>query len=241
MRTVTYTSLRNGILSGLGYTAASASTEMLADIAEFVTQAMDSAWHWCFDGWPELKKTASRTASSNVIPLTRDTGIDPIGQVLNVYDRDPFTSINPGPVPFSVTSNGINLNDDVGADAVVFVSYLVPSPLFTSTAWAPSTSYAVDDLVYTANECYVCLVANTSTATFSDDLAAGEWEKQDVPAFLSTALKTAVVAALREQGGQTNRMTTLQSFMERQLERVAERYDFSRTGGAQRMTGYGVQ
>lgn len=240
MRTVTYTSLRNGILAGLGYTSATASAEMLADIAEFVTQAMDSAWHWCFDGWPELKRSASRTASGNVIALTRGTGIDPIGQVLNVYDRDPFTSINPGPVPFSVTSNGIQLNDDVGAAATVFVSYLVPAPQFTTTAWATATVYAVDDVVFTASECYLCLEAHTSGA-FATDLAADKWEKQDVPAFLSTALKTAVVAAMREQGGQTNRMTTLQSFMERQLERVAERYDFSRTGGAQRMTGYGVQ
>lgn len=240
MRTVTYTSLRNGILSGLGYTVADATTQTLAEIAEFATQAMDMAWHWCFDGWPELKRSASRTASNNIITMTRDTGIDPIGQVLNVYDRDPFTSINPGPVPFSVTSNGIQLNDDVGAAATVYVSYLIPAPQFTSTAWATSTSYAVDDLVYTADECYLCLVAHTS-GTFATDLAAGKWEKQDVPAFLATALKTAVVATLREQGGQTNRMQTLQALMERQLERVAERYDFSRTGGAQRMTGWGIQ
>ena len=240
MRTVTYTSVRNGVLSGLGYTAGTATATMLADIAEFCTQAMDMAWHWCFDGWPELKRSASRTASSNVITLTRGTGIDPIGQVLNVYDRDPFTSINPGPVPFSVTSNGIQVNDDVGADATVFVSYLVPAPQFTSTDWATATSYAVDDLIYTADECYICLEAHTS-GTFATDLAADKWEKQDMPAFLSTAIKTAVTAAMREQGGQTERMGALMSLMERQLERVAERYDFSRTGGAQRVTGYGVQ
>lgn len=240
MRTVTYTSLRNGVLSGLGYTAATADATMLADIAEFATQAMDQAWHWAMDGWPELKKTASRTASSNLIPTTRDTGIDPIGQVLNVYDNNPFTSINPGPLPFTQTSSGIYLNDDVGADAAVYVAYLLPAPLFTSTAWATSTSYAVDDLVYTADECYVCLVAHTS-GTFATDLAAAKWEKQDVPAFLSTALKTAIVAAMRESNGQTQRMQVLETVLNRQLENVALRYDQSRTGGAQRMTGWGIQ
>lgn len=240
MRTVTYTSLRNGVLSGLGYTVAAADTAMLADIAEFATQAMDQAWHWAYDGWPELRKAASRTASSNVITTTRDTGIDPIGQVLNVYDNDPFTNINPGPLPYSITSSGIVVNDDVGDDAVVYVSYLKPAPLFTSTAWLTATSYAVDDLVYTANECYVCLVAHTS-GTFATDLAAAKWEKQDVPAFLSTALKTSIVAAMRESNGQTQRMQVLETVLNRQLENVALRYDQSRNGGAQRMTGWGIQ
>jgi len=241
MNTVSYTSIQNGVLRNLSIDPTSGTqttTQIKADIAELVTQAMDNAWHWCVDGWPELRKTLSRTASSSIITLARGTSIDPIGQVLNVTERHPWTSVNPSPVPFAVTGDGIVLNDDVGSTATVYVSYLKPASKFTSTDWVTATAYVVGDLVQQTGYCYECLTAHTS-GTFATDLAAAKWEVQDVPAFLSTPVKSAVTAAMREKEGQTQRMQVLAQILERQLNTVAERYDFSRTGGAQRVTSGG--
>jgi hypothetical protein len=241
MNTVSYTSIQTGILRNLSYdpTSTTETTDRLkADIAELVTQAMDSAWHWCIDGWPELRKALSRTAVASVISLSRATSIDPIGQVLNVTERHPWTSVNPSPVPFSVSGDGIMLNDDVGSTATVYVSYLKPAPKYTSADWVTATAYVVGDLVQSSGFCYECLTAHTS-GTFATDLAAAKWEVQDVPAFLSTPIKTAVTAAMRETNGQTQRMQVISQILDRQLSTVAERYDFSRTGGAQRVTSCG--
>lgn len=241
MNTVSYTSLQNGILRNINVDPTNSTvttTRLKADVAEMVTQAMDNSWHWCMDGWPELRKTLSRTAVASIISLARGTSIDPIGQVLNVTERHPWTSVNPGPVPFAVTGDGIVLNDDVGSTATVYVSYLKPAPKYTATDWVTATAYVVGNLVQSGGYCYECLTAHTS-GTFATDLAAAKWEVQDVPAFLSTPIKTAVTAALRETQGQTQRMQVLDQVLERQLNTVAERYDFSRTGGAQRVTSGG--
>lgn len=43
-------------------------------------------------------------------------------------------------------------------------------------AWVTATSYAKNDLVKTAGNVYICLVAHTSAAAFSTDLTALRWE-----------------------------------------------------------------
>ena len=44
-----------------------------------------------------------------------------------------------------------------------------------ATIWASSTSYVVNQLVINNNLLYRCLIAHTSTASFSTDLGAGNW------------------------------------------------------------------
>ena len=51
----------------------------------------------------------------------------------------------------------------------------VPLVYNSRGAWAASTAYHVNDLVQNSSVTYVCLVAYTSTSSFSADLAAGYW------------------------------------------------------------------
>lgn len=60
---------------------------------------------------------------------------------------------------------------------------IVPTaPVPASTNWAPATAYAVGDYVTFGEPQYLyqCLVANTSTASFTNDLTAGFWFQTDI-------------------------------------------------------------
>ena len=232
MRTVTYTDVRDRVLAGMGLAVADASALNLTNVAMAITQAMDYAWYWASEGWPELRKAASRTASSSVISLDRDTGIDPIGKVLGVTQRNPWTSVNPNRLPFNINSGGIILSDDIGASAAVFVTYLKPAPRFTSTAWVTATAYTAGALRAQGDECYECLTAHTS-GTFATDLAAAKWEKQDVPTFLAEPVRAGAVALLNGNEGESGRMRFMQDVMDDLLGEVSARYDYGRWAGNQ--------
>jgi len=240
LRTVTFTSLMNGMIRGIGMATTDPSATDKLRYASLLTEGMDYAWYWLEGGWPELAQSASRTASSNVISMERDVGnsILPIGQVLGVYERNPFTDKNPGPLPFSVAADGIVLNDDVGAAATVHVKFIEPAPIYTTTAWVTATAYVVGDVVYQSDECYLCVESHTS-GTFSTDLTAVKWVVQPVPAFMAEVVKQAGVAALRESESQTQRMQVLTQVLDRKLAAVARRYEMT-TSGMLRLEGSGV-
>jgi len=51
----------------------------------------------------------------------------------------------------------------------------VNAALFAKFDWTAATAYALGDIVTDTASTYTCIIANTSTSTFADDLAAGEW------------------------------------------------------------------
>lgn len=57
-----------------------------------------------------------------------------------------------------------------------------PEPVPASTNWAQSTAYAVGDYVTFGEPQYIyqCLIAHTSTASFTNDLTAGYWFQTDI-------------------------------------------------------------
>jgi len=244
VRTTSYTSLRNSILRGINaYIESSPNASTKANVAEAVNDTLDYAWHWCENGWPELRKVAERTITDHVISIDRDTGIDPIGQVLGVYQRHPYTSRNPQPIPFDVSGDGIVISDEFSGQTDVFVSYLKPAPKVSSGEWATTTAYAVDDVVHNiaTGECYVCLVAHTS-GTFAADLAADKWEIQELPAFLERAISAGALSVLRDNNqGQIGWSQAAENVMQMMLQNIVQRYDFSRLGGQQRLTPSGIK
>ena len=54
-----------------------------------------------------------------------------------------------------------------------------PSVTVTSTNWAPLTAYSVNAYVMFSGYLYQCLIANTSTANFVNDLTQGFWFQTD--------------------------------------------------------------
>lgn len=77
----------------------------------------------------------------------------------------------------------IQRDDGRVADSTIFLSALTPEvrAIFASTAfvvkgaWATATAYNKGDVVLTSGVLYVCVVAHTSAAVFSSDLASGYW------------------------------------------------------------------
>ncbi len=55
-----------------------------------------------------------------------------------------------------------------------------PSSTYTSTPWAPLTAYATNVYVTYGGQLYQALIAHTSTASFMNDLTAGDWFQTDV-------------------------------------------------------------
>ena len=57
-----------------------------------------------------------------------------------------------------------------------------PSPAITAVAWAPNTAYVVGTYVTFGSPAYYyqCLIANTSTASFTNDLTSGFWFQTDL-------------------------------------------------------------
>ncbi len=54
------------------------------------------------------------------------------------------------------------------------------TPTPASTPWAPLTAYAANEYVTYGGQLYQALIANTSTASFTNDLTAGFWFETDV-------------------------------------------------------------
>lgn len=57
-----------------------------------------------------------------------------------------------------------------------------PTPIPSSTPWAPATNYAVGNYVTFGDPAYLyqCLIANLSSASFTNDLTAGFWFQTDI-------------------------------------------------------------
>lgn len=57
-----------------------------------------------------------------------------------------------------------------------------PSPAVTANPWAPATVYAAGDYVTYGSPAYIyqALIANTSSASFTNDLTSGFWFQTDI-------------------------------------------------------------
>ncbi len=140
--------------------------------------------------WTEL------TAIDKFISLDQ-TGQTPIGEVFNVYRRNPRLYRNAGELGKGLSENGIQL--DLDAPATVWVYFRSRPPLFDSTPWDAATSYVAGDVCYQPDdgECYRCIQAHSN----HEPPAASYWEKVDFPYVLAPYVKHAAYAdALREDG-----------------------------------------
>lgn len=127
-------------------------------------------------------------------------GETPIDEVKQASRRNPRVfPANPGRIPFTPSDKGIQFNAD--APAQPWIEFRKRPPVFTSTRYSATTTYALDALVYstTSGECYKSLQVN-NLGHDPSGASAAYWERVQFPAILANFVKrAAMVDALNDQ------------------------------------------
>ena len=139
------------------------------------------------------------------------TGYTEMGTVELASAIDPRSGSDdslPNRLAFWLGENGVQFGDDVPAR--VFMRFRLPAPKLTGIAWSATTTYATGDRVYlgSTGECYVALGASTNV---SPDGNAGEWDKQEIPAFMEELLKLGTAVDMLSSEGQVEKALALDS------------------------------
>lgn len=220
MRTVTFASLLTAMaaLDG-GQALADVTAPVLSTWAEYFNMALRYAWNWA--EFPELNRVRERTPSSGLITWA-ESGQPLIGSVYGVTLDDPNTTVNPRGVQWRHDATGLGLRV-FNATGNVFVRHTRTSPQLTTTAWASGTTYAADDLAYSAatGECYESLqAANLNHAV----TVSAWWRKIDLPWIFRTALPRGAYALKTGAGGQKQTEVLLKNSMDGLLAMEIEQF-----------------
>ena len=115
-----------------------------------------------------------------------------LGVVWAVYLDDPHTIDRPRLCSWWEGPEGIWVQTSMSK---VWIEFSLRPPVFTTTAWDSTVTYALDDLVYYAPNCYKA----TGTSTGVTPGTNGSWQQQSFPYTLSRPVKLFAIAdALRE-------------------------------------------
>lgn len=133
------------------------------DDKEFALEYFNKNARYAYESflWPETCTIDSRTPSSNRIAL--DGQAPYIGQVINVWDNDPFGSGSVSEVPYVLVSGGIQFYSGNVPDA----PYIYFQERFTE-----STGDEADTLIYPLFE-YVCKASAGDWLISQDQYADG--------------------------------------------------------------------
>ncbi len=122
------------------------------------------------------------------------TGATVINQVKDAFARDPRVwPRNPARLSQPKRSaNGVQAGDDW--PETVWLEFVTTPPVFTTTAWASGTTYAVGDLVYSNPHTYICTTAHTA----SGSLNTSNFTLVEFPYLLGDFVKRAAQADYQE-------------------------------------------
>lgn len=224
MRTLPFKTVLSGILEAMGQTFAGAPEAYKTQVTGHINAALDMAYPWMEDGWPELRKATSETVTSQVISLdTMSSSLYGVTKVLSISKNHPWKSSLPEFRDFQISDDGITVDDTV-TDATLWVAHIEAPPIYNQIEWVTATAYSVADVRLYGTDCYRCATAHTS-GTFATDLAAVKWVVlPSFPAFLHVPIRTAVVAGMNGTGGQPETQNLINSLMEKQLAHIPLRY-----------------
>jgi hypothetical protein len=115
-----------------------------------------------------------------------------LGAVWGVYLDDPHTIDRPRLSSWWEGPEGIWVQ---GSATKVWLEFSLRPPVFTTVVWDSTLTYAVDDLVYYAPDCYRATAGSTGVTPGTN----GSWQKQSFPYVLARPVKLVAIAdALRE-------------------------------------------
>lgn len=147
------------------------------------------------------------------------TGKTKLGEVFNVYDKNPYTGSNPRKLKVKLSTNGVQAPAD--SSTTLFVEFRKRPPVFTSVEWSNTTDYVTDDLVYyaTTGECYKATQAGTGKNPASQ---TAYWEKVEFPYVLEPSTVLFAFAEALDEDGQTDKAKRQ---MDRSDERLQDEFD----------------
>lgn len=218
MRTVTFQSVLRGVAdrTGIDGDPNSGGYNLTDQDAVKFTEYINTAYKisWEFYPWPDSLTVESRTAVAQKIAEDQ-AGETFIGEMIEIYQRDPRTDGNPGAVSYNKWQGGWWLST-ANATATVFCVYRPAINYFTSTDWAVATAYVEGDTVYygTTGECYVCTADSTGDLPTDTDF----WGKIPFMASLADAVKSGAHSEVLAEDGQFSSSMLPDARMEAFLE-----------------------
>lgn len=152
--------------------------------------ALSDAAYWEETATADITKTFQRSQA----------GKTEIGDVFNIYLRDPRENANPGELDWFPEDEGYRVNT---VNSTVWVYYRKTPSIFTETPYSASTPYTAGQRVYssTTGECYLAIASSTGIAVTDTT----KWTKIDMPRILSEAIKCAAYADTLREAGQGTR------------------------------------
>ena len=203
MKTVSYKSLRDGVIRRMGLDASLTPLDsQSAAIAEYLQSALEAGWD--FYPWPDITLTEQRTPTGT--PATTISATQPgetvIGEFLQILSENPDDdTVIPMSYDFHATGTEAVIDTaKYSAGEPVWVRFRIPIPQFSSTEYSASTAYAPGDVVYhpASGDCYLCTAASTGNAPTN----ASFWRRQQVPDYLGEYAKLYALAETLQEDGQ---------------------------------------
>ena len=177
MRTLTFSSVLNGVAQLAGLDRDNLSTSEFRRIRDLADGRLGLAWE--SEYWPELIRVESATVTASDSVETAPVPAA-AGEVLDVYNKNPRATVSAVPVSWSLyedgTSRYVNLRS---TDTPVWLEYRVARPNLTGDAYNSSSSYAAGDQVYFGGQFYD---SNTSVSVSeSPSSASSKWDVVKIP------------------------------------------------------------
>ena len=226
MRRVTFQSVLHGTARQIGLDPTrDLQGALTAGLLEFLNQRVAEAWRWDF--WKEWTLTESRTRLGNstdgyYFPLA-ETDQTTIETVKGCFKRNPkLYPGSPWPVDFSLTDDGILVRQP---PETLYVQFRPAPPVFETTVWSASATYAAGDLRYRSSsgsngETYVALQASTNKDPLTETTY---WERVDFPEALAGFVKRAAAADYLRAQRQEDRANQLLALANEELMAALDR------------------
>ena len=126
---------------------------------------------WIAVPWPDLVRVSNLTGTNDVFTLTSG-----IGEVIEVYSKDPLTTTEAVPVSFRLYDTGSARQLITrGGQSSVYVEYRITRTDLTGDVWAAGT-YNIGVQAYNNNNFYT---VNASSTTQEPPHA--NWDKVEIP------------------------------------------------------------
>lgn len=144
------------------------------------------------------------------------TGATKIGTPKDAWQRNPRVSRYPGPVPFTLSENGVQFTDL--APVSIYLEFRIRPPKFTRVDWSGAITYAAGALVYydTTGECYTSVAGSNTNHAPTDTTY---WTKVDLPAFLEDYIPLRVKVDTLQDDGQEDKKNTALDNANQELDR----------------------
>jgi len=143
------------------------------------------------------------------------TGQTAIEAVLRVWNQDPDTYESARELDYKLVADGLVL-DPGTEEATVWVEFRSGCPDFECALYSATAVYAIGDLVYAENECY--LVGATTTAGDLPSTAPAKFTLQSIPYRLARAIKAGAFADYLTNNDQDSKASKWEGKFNYQLE-----------------------